>query len=133
MTREEIIAKAREAKSADELYKMAREMEGMEEFTEEDAKTCFDLVNRRGELSDEEIENAAGGCRKNGRLVTTLAEGACEDFICKKCHLPEHAAQPGGEKCNCYIFRISYTCGKCEYIIKEGGLWLCNNPKRIKH
>lgn len=58
----ELIAKARQAKSAEELMAMAKE-NGIE-MTEEAAKANFEKLNklnRSGEISDEELGNVSGG------------------------------------------------------------------------
>ena len=55
----EMIEKAKTAKTAEELLEMAK-AEHIE-LTEEEAKKAFAEVNKAGELSDEELENAAGG------------------------------------------------------------------------
>ena len=68
----ELIAKAKEAKSPEELLALAKE-NGIE-LTEETAKAYFEQLNPpTGELADEELDNVAGGgCySKNGRLMTT--------------------------------------------------------------
>ena len=55
----EIIEKVKTAKSAEELFEMAKS-ENIELTAEEVAK-AFAELNKAGELSDEELENAAGG------------------------------------------------------------------------
>ena len=55
----EIIEKVKTAKSAEELLAMAK-AENIE-LTEEQAAKAFAELNKAGELSDEELENAAGG------------------------------------------------------------------------
>ena len=54
----EMLEKATTAKTAEELAKMAK-AEGVE-LTAEQAAKAFAELNNRGELSDEELENAAG-------------------------------------------------------------------------
>lgn len=57
---DEILQKAREAKSVDELLELSK-AEGIE-MTEEQAKICFErLHGRSGELSDEELQAVSGG------------------------------------------------------------------------
>ena len=56
---EEMIQKAKEAKSAEELLALAKENDI--ELTEEEAENLFDRLHATGELADEELENAAGG------------------------------------------------------------------------
>ena len=67
---EEILAKAKAAKSPEELLKVFRES-GIEDFSEESAKMYFDFMHKSGEVSDEEIANAIGGCKVNGKTVVT--------------------------------------------------------------
>ena len=55
----EMIEKAKSAKSAEELAEMAK-AEGVELTAEETAK-AFAELNKSGELSDEELDNVAGG------------------------------------------------------------------------
>ena len=55
----ELLEKAKTANSAEELLAMAK-AENIE-LTEEQAAKAFAELNKAGELSDEELENAAGG------------------------------------------------------------------------
>ena len=56
----ELIEKAKTAKTAEELLEMAKE-ESIEMSAEQAAK-AFAELNKTGELSDEELDNVAGGC-----------------------------------------------------------------------
>ena len=56
----EMIEKAKTAKSAEELLEMAKTEKI--ELTEEEAVKAFAELHKRGELSDEELDNVAGGC-----------------------------------------------------------------------
>ena len=73
---EELLAKAKAAKSPEELLQLMRE-NGMPEFSEENAKMYFDHLHKSGELSDDELDQAVGGCEINGKTVVTNQ---------KKCH-----------------------------------------------
>ena len=67
----ELITKAKQAKSPEELMALAKE--NNMELTEESAKAYFHQLNpKTGELSDDELDNVAGGgCQSNnGRLNT---------------------------------------------------------------
>ena len=55
----ELLEKAKAAKSAEELLAMAK-AENIE-LTEEQAAKAFAELNKMGELSDEELDNVAGG------------------------------------------------------------------------
>lgn len=56
----ELLEKAKAAKSAEELIEMAK-AENIELSAEQAAKALAQL-NKNGELSDEELDNVAGGC-----------------------------------------------------------------------
>ena len=56
----ELLEKAKTAKTAEELLAMAK-TENIE-LTEEEATKAFAELNKNGELSDEELDNVAGGC-----------------------------------------------------------------------
>ena len=67
----ELLAKAKNAKTPEELIALAKE--NGTEMTEESAKAYFHQLNpKTGELSDDELDNVAGGgCQSNnGRLNT---------------------------------------------------------------
>ena len=78
----ELLAKAKEAKTPEELIALAKE-NGME-LTEESAKAYLDLLHpQTGELSDDELDNVAGGgCHNGGRLVVS-AMHYCDEWRCK--------------------------------------------------
>ena len=59
MTHEEMILKAKEAKTAEELLAFAKE-NGME-LSEEGAKAYYEQFHKSGELSDDELGNVSGG------------------------------------------------------------------------
>ena len=58
MNKEELIAKLKEAKSADELIAFAKE-NGVE-ITPEKANELFEQMNANGELSDDALDEVAG-------------------------------------------------------------------------
>ncbi len=60
---DEMLEKAKTAKSAEELLEMAK-AENIEISAEEAAK-AFAELNKTGELSDEELDNVAGGCGRD--------------------------------------------------------------------
>ena len=108
----ELLEKAKQAKSAEELIALAKENGA--ELTEESAKAYFDQLHKTGELSDDELDNVAGGgCHtKDGRLVVSTTY-FCRLFITKESG-------------------ISQICGHCKFCTYEKGLWLCNNPENNK-
>ena len=56
----EMIEKAKTAKTAEELLQMAKAEKI--ELTEEEAAKAFAELHKMGELSDEELDNVSGGC-----------------------------------------------------------------------
>ena len=59
----ELIEKAKTAKSAEELIEMAK-AENIE-LNAEEAAQALAKMNKNGELSDEELDNVAGGCGRD--------------------------------------------------------------------
>ena len=67
----ELIAKAKQAKTPEELMTLAKE-NGIE-LTEESAQAYFNKLNpKTGELADEELDNVAGGgCHSDNGYLNT--------------------------------------------------------------
>ena len=65
----ELLEKAKTAKSAEELLEMAKTEKI--EMTEEEAAKAFAELNKTGELSDEELDNVAGGCGDSNKSGDT--------------------------------------------------------------
>ena len=79
----ELVTKAKEAKNPEELMALAKE-NGVE-LTEESAKAYFEQLNpKTGEVSDDELNNVAGGGCHNGdgRMITTVLND-CRHWLCK--------------------------------------------------
>ncbi len=124
-TSKELLEQAKKASSAEELLAFAKE-NGVE-LTKEEADAYFAQINKSGELSDEELDNVAGGgCHnKDGRLVVTVWS-SCDDFTCIKCgrkNTGDHFHIIDGYRTN-----YMQQCQFCKYMSYEGGLWLCNKP-----
>ena len=122
----ELLEQAKAAPSAQELLSLAKE-NGIE-LTEEEAAAYFAQMHQSGELSDEELDNVAGGgChKKDGRLVVTIMY-SCDQFVCKSCgRKGEHTHHVGN------IVTIYPSCEICKYCTYESGLWLCNHPANTK-
>ena len=126
----ELIAKAKETKSVEELMALAKE--NNMELTEESAEAYFNQLHpASGELSDEELDNVAGGScyASDGRMVVSLGY-VCHGFRCKNdghnaygfiCIVP-HCSECG----------VAANCGQCKFCSYEKGLWLCNNPRNTQ-
>ena len=75
----ELIEKARQAKSHEELIALAKE-NGIE-LSEDKAKEYFERLNLSGELSDEELDNVAGGCGDYSYKTTSMTCMKCKQRI----------------------------------------------------
>ena len=124
----ELLAKAKEAKTPEELLALAKE-NGME-MTEESAEAYYNLLHpQNGEVSDDELDNVAGGgCHNGGKLVVSVMH-YCDEWRCKddgsQCDID-------GILVNCNTCRVAAYCFSCKYCSYEKGLWLCNNPVNMK-
>lgn len=77
---EELIAKAKGTKTPEELAALAKE--SSIDLTEEEAKAYFEQLHpKTGELSDDELDNVAGGgCHTKGGYLLTTAGYRCGFF-----------------------------------------------------
>lgn len=111
---EEVIEKAMQAKSVEELIVIAKESDM--ELTEEQAQVYFAQLNpQSGELADEELDNVAGG--------GCASLSSCYDgWTCRTCGSKSHYTSPynsGGEFCiNC---DVRVTCNSCMNYVSETG------------
>lgn len=106
MNNNELLEQARAAKSPEELLELAHE-NGIEDFTEENAKGYFEAMHKSGELSDEEMDVSAGGCKKGGYLVVTKGN------ICSK---------GWSERINNDYYAFTYwKCKTCKEVPSNGG------------
>lgn len=110
----ELVAKAKKAKTPEELMALAKE--NNIEMTEETAKTFFEqLKPKTGELTDDELDNVAGGAcySDDGYLKTTIG------YRCK--YYEEF-----------YASGVNGTCCKCLYWDQNGanGYEMVGSPLR---
>lgn len=63
----ELLEKAKTARTAEELLEIAK-AENVE-LTEDEAAKAFSKLNKTGELSDDELDNVAGGCGGEEEVV----------------------------------------------------------------
>ncbi len=124
----ELLAKAKNAKTPEELIALAKE--NGTEMTEESAEAYYNLLHpQNGEVSDDELDNVAGGgCHNGGKLVVSVMH-YCDEWRCKddgsQCDID-------GILVNCNTCRVAAYCFSCKYCSYEKGLWLCNNPVNMK-
>lgn len=127
---EAVLAKARKAKSVEELLTLAKES-GVE-ITAEQAQDIYAQLNQKsGELADDELDNVAGGGCYSGEGYLVVSGGVkCSLWVCSRCGGTEYgkvfAHGKSLEVCkNC---GEGYCCRGCRYCFSQAGLVLCSNP-----
>lgn len=129
MMNEEMILKAKEAKSAQELHALAKQ-NGVE-MTEESAEAYYQQLRKSGEISDDELDNVAGGwCYHDGNRVVTAITPACTDWVCDKCGAKSELKDEGKRYCSNMFaheekFIFQCYCSNCKYYKYEDALSLC--------
>ncbi len=84
MENKELLEKARQANSPDELLALAKE-NGIE-LSETSAEEYFEKLHRSGEMSEEELENVSGGgCSFRECICGYPMEKVDGHFRCRKC------------------------------------------------
>ncbi|MBQ3507357.1 MAG: Nif11-like leader peptide family RiPP precursor [Clostridia bacterium] len=147
----EMIAKAKNTKTSEELIALAKE-NGIE-MTEEEAKTFFAQLNPpSGELSDDELADVAGGgCYgSDGRLIVTILH-SCDLWTCTHCgsglsmvrfrnrNFPYGHPKAYGYKKEHHNYKhcprtdseSEWVCKNCVHMSYEGA-WYCNHPDKRK-
>ena len=98
----ELIAKAKAAKTAEELFALAKD--NNVELTEAEAKTYFEQLNANGAVSDDELGAVAGGCDLFSDKQRKIVSGATFRFIsglkCPECQYP-HFKYINGSQVEC--------------------------------
>ena len=100
----ELLEKARGAKSADEIVSIAKE--GGFDIDAEKAAGLFSML-KSGEISEEELENAAGGCgggRKKDACPICNKVGTY--VITTACPIYPEGGKPGDLRCFTDTFKI---------------------------
>lgn len=125
---EEQMKKFNEAKSAEELIAFA-EKEGLD-ISEAEIRKYYNATHKcpEGEISDDELDNVAGGAcyYSDGRMVTTLLN-YCDHWTHCDCGGHRHRDE---RECLIVCDRCKATspfCNNCSYCTYENALWLCNH------
>ena len=115
----ELLEKAKQAKTAEELIALAKENGA--EMTPEEANTYFAQLNpKTGELSDDELDNVAGGCGEDDTHYTydghpiVDRNGVCEYFR---------------KKDGALVIADARNCESC-YYCESGGYFICHCPAK---
>ena len=117
---------ARAAKSRDELISLAKE-QGIDITAEQAANF---LNPPKGELSDEELDNVAGGYCKDiyGREVVTLVTRCIHGL---EYYMEDYwvGPEPHGRR-TCGSYHYIHGGKRCGYLSYEKGIWYCNYKYR---
>ena len=135
MPYEEMIMKARHAKSAQDLIALAQEI-GVE-MTEESANAYFEQLHQNGELSDDELDSVSGGgCETSSGHTIVTSELKC--FTGQ--YLPNYYYVDYGYTKQSYTARTDNEglrklwynncsgenrCGNCRHLEFTGGTGYC--------
>lgn len=112
---EELMKKARAAESVEELMALAKENDI--ELTRETAEEYFESLNQSGEMSDEEMDNVAGG----GCGSSSGSDLRQEGYKCPQCGSDniELCAISGGKLPILTCSACGYTDSECRFIKAE--------------
>ena len=128
---EEVLAKAKQAKSVEELVTLAKES-GIEMTAGQVQGIFAQLHQASGELADDELSNVAagGGCYSEDGYPIVTAFDKCDLWVCSGCGGTETKTI----KINldsrkiCINCRKFYNCLNCRYCVSR----LCTNPSNRK-
>ena len=122
--KKELLEKARQAKSPEELAALAKE-NGIELSSEQAAAYFAKLGSEDNGLSDDELDNVAGGgCGSEEvdyRIKVCPTGKGCIYYVCAACG-------KSADSCSCRP-QEDATCGTCTHIRhKSNGQSVCNSP-----
>ena len=141
---EALMSKAKEAKSAEELVSLAEE-NGVK-LTKEEAEEYFAQLNKSGEISDEELDNVAGGgcqTKVGGEKYTVVTSGQrCfngefennieirfsvnGDAVPVPVYTTDHMSLRG----TWATFASDGCCGRCRHLKFKNGLGYCGKSAK---
>ncbi len=130
MENKELLEKARQANSPEELLALAKE--NGYPLDEEGAKAYFEQLHTVGELSDDELDNVAGGgCYNNDELVVTVGY-SCSHYVCNHCGKSFTNPHFGDTHCCSGLGQYSTNCKTCKYRVNRGIRMICTHPANRK-
>ena len=140
----ELLEKAKEAKSAEELLSLAKE-NGIE-MTDEEGAAYFAQMKKNGELSDEELDNVAGGgcqTKVGGEKYTVVTSGVrCfnggYENNMKTVHsmngdaysAPAYTTDHMSLRTSWATFSSDGCCGFCRHLKFKNGLGYCGKSAK---
>ena len=131
---EEMIEQAKAAKSAEELIEIAK-ASGVEMNSDEAATYFAQLGPTSGELSDDDLDNVAGGgCGDSApegmkKIGAFTNANSCKNRECISCG--ERSSKPTGDGYGTHVCGICGTvvsCSNCKFFTKIDGTKYCTNP-----
>ena len=130
MEMNEMLVKAKKAKTPEELLAIANE-NGVE-LDEEGAKAYFEQLHQStGELSDDELDEVAGGgCHKSDGRLVVMGTNTCGDFVCKF----DGNFRVSGVRAYCAARTAAETPSAKTVSTSpaKAALWICNYPGKRK-
>jgi predicted ribosomally synthesized peptide with nif11-like leader len=136
----EMIEKAKAAKSAEELITLAKD-NGVE-MTADEAATCFAQLNpKSGELSDDDLDNVAGGACQSNSSGRAVVSSGCECFngqfehVCVNPSAGDYTLRrtdnAGLRKTWAeWAYGSGGRCGVCYHLEFDGGTGVCGKTGR---
>ncbi len=128
----EQIEKAKAAKSAEELLSIAKET-GID-LTEEQAGAYFEKLNGSGELSDNELDNVAGGGCYDRKPENAVNENdRCRYWLCKQCGKDRFTVEKDSLGKHSHFGKsIIWQCRDCKFYYYDytGDCYCCSNYRR---
>lgn len=140
MTQEELILKAKKAKSAEEIVAIAKE-NGLEVCIE-DAQKYVEMNSQNGELSDEALDGVTGGGAYTvfgGYLIVTNFH-ECDRWQCDECggtdfkymQVASESGWANAHKCSGHPNGCGKSCATCKYMDYRFPFQICTHPETRK-
>ena len=132
MGNKELLEMAKRANSAEEFFALTKESDV--ELTQEQAEAYFEQINKWEELSDDELDNVAGGTAyDNEEWPVVRPNNFCEHWTCLYCEselVDKHLGRNARHTCGKYSqSNIKPRCGNCLFCVYNGQ-WNCYHPDR---
>ncbi len=121
----ELIEKARQADSPEEIMKIAEENDIY--MVKEEAEMIYKQLHTSGEVADDELQSVAGGCTgKDGKTIVT---SGCKCFNGN--YYPKINSRLGVATAEAfwYDFSSDGCCGRCVHLEIKNGTGYCDGEK----
>ena len=142
MELKDLMEKAKETKNPKELLALAKEADI--EMSPQEAEENFALLNKKGELSDEELDNVAGGgcdTTVDGKTYTVVSSGLdCftgqyeanyeRDGVSEVVAGPLYAKDNSSLRFTWQKFAYLGQCGMCRWLRFKAGTGYCSKSAK---